>query len=148
LNAADDGLLHVSDWGDLAALVTVASMMLGLLWWGIRTHHATERARLQAQESAYHAAFEQRMTLAVQAAATAAANAQRQADAAQGLAVDIDRRLRDVEDTMATRQDLHSLRNDLQSATAQLHVAIEKSAEKTVREFERLLEYALKGRAP
>lgn len=124
MNANEDGLLRVGDWGDLAALLTVGSALLALLWWGIRAGQAADRASLQAQ---------------VKAADTRAA-------AAEAAISAVDRRLTEVERTMATRTDLSALRDDLQSATSQLHTAIENSSDKTVRELERLLQYALKGR--
>lgn len=121
---ANDGLLHVGDWGDLAGLLTAASALLALLWWAIRAQHAADRARLTAQ---------------IQAAESLAKRS-------EAAIADLDKRMKVVENTMATHTDLNGLRNDLQEATTAIHVAIEKSSEKTIREVERLLEYALKDR--
>lgn len=123
---ADDGLLHVADWADFAALLTVGSIVVGLLWWAIRSSQAAERARMTAQVAAARALAEQ----------------------AHKAIADVDARLSDVEKTMATRADLNTLRNDLQQSTAQLRAAIETSSDKTVREVERLLAFALKQGAP
>jgi hypothetical protein len=120
-----DPLVSIDSWAEAAAIVAVVTAVGALAWRGVRAAQAESVQKLAQQ---------------LAAAEARAANAERAIE-------DVDKRLTEVEKTMATRADLQSLREDLQTAVTQIHAALDKSSERTIREMERLLQFATRGQS-